>query len=46
MANMTVDGNFEAKEMQKNKEKLEESLKELDGLQDELNTAIKAEKEE
>lgn len=46
MANMTVDGEFEAKEMKENKEKLEESLKDLDELSDELQTAVKAEKEE
>lgn len=42
MANMTVDGDFEAKEMKENKAKLEESLKDLDKLSEELQSASKA----
>ncbi len=42
MANATLDGDFEKEEMKAQKKTLEEGLKELDSLQDELKSAANA----
>lgn len=44
--NMTVDGNFEAKEIDSNKGKLEGSLKDLESLEKELKDAVKSDKKD
>ena len=46
MANATLDGDFEKQEMKAQREKLEEGIKELDSLQDELKTAAESDSEE
>ena len=46
MANVEVDGNFEAKELEQAKDRLRQHLKDLDSLKQELKQAVEVETKE
>ena len=46
MANATLDGDFEKQEMKAQRDKLEEGIKEIDSLQEELRSAVESDSED
>ena len=46
MANVEVDGNFAAQELEQAKDRLRQHLKDLDSLKQELKQAVEVEKKE